>query len=45
VSRTKPQLLSTVNAVLAKWKKDGTLERVLVRWLPYLEKLRPPQTK
>ena len=32
-------LLGQVNAVLAEWKRDGTLERVLRHWLPYQKKL------
>lgn len=44
VNRTNTELVSTVNAVLAKWKQDGTLRRVLVRWLPYLDKLQEPYT-
>ena len=31
------ELLNQTNMVLAQWKKDGTLERVLRRWLPYLK--------
>jgi ABC-type amino acid transport substrate-binding protein len=31
------ELLNQTNTVLAQWKKDGTLERVLRRWLPYLK--------
>jgi ABC-type amino acid transport substrate-binding protein len=26
----------TVNAVLAQWRRDGTLDRVLRRWLPFM---------
>jgi polar amino acid transport system substrate-binding protein len=31
-------LLREVNRVLAQWKSDGTLDRVLLRWIPYLKK-------
>jgi ABC-type amino acid transport substrate-binding protein len=37
-----PILLAQVNKVLAKWKTDGTLNRTLNRWMPYL-KNRPAQ--
>ena len=30
-------LLAEANAILGAWKKDGTLERVLRRWLPSLK--------
>jgi hypothetical protein len=32
------EFLLQVNAILSKWKKDGTLKEVLVRWLPYLKR-------
>jgi polar amino acid transport system substrate-binding protein len=31
-------LLRKVNQALAQWKSDGTLDRVLLRWIPYLKK-------
>jgi len=31
-------LLDQTNTALAQWKKDGTLSRILQRWLPYLKK-------
>ena len=31
------ELLAGVNAALAKWKADGSLERVIDRWMPYLK--------
>jgi polar amino acid transport system substrate-binding protein len=34
VRRDDPALLKTVNAALAIWKRDGTLERLLKKWLP-----------
>ncbi len=37
VRRDDEALLATVNKVLADWKKDGTLDRVLKRWLPYMD--------
>jgi polar amino acid transport system substrate-binding protein len=33
--REDTALLDSVNAVLETWKKDGTLEAVLTRWLPF----------
>jgi len=32
------EFLRQVNAVVARWKSDGTLERTLRHWLPYLHK-------
>jgi len=29
--------LMLVNSILSDWKEDGTVNRVLKRWLPYLE--------
>lgn len=29
-----PELLDSVNRILAGWKKDGTLQRILDKWLP-----------
>ncbi len=36
------ELLMKVNSILNKWKKDGTLNRVLLKWLPskYLERFK-----
>ena len=31
-------LLPQVNMALAQWKSDGTLDRVLLHWIPYLKK-------
>jgi polar amino acid transport system substrate-binding protein len=39
VRRGDEQLLAAVNAVLEKWKADGTLTTVLYRWMPFLEQL------
>ena len=33
------RFFSQANGVLSKWKNDGTLERMLNKWLPYLENL------
>lgn len=38
VRPTDSELLAKVNATLAAWKADGTLNGILVRWLPYLKK-------
>ena len=32
------QFLQQVNAVLARWKTDGTVDQILNRWIPYLKK-------
>lgn len=32
------QFLQQVNAVLARWKTDGTVDQILNRWIPYLQK-------
>ncbi len=37
VRRDDEALLATVNKILADWKRDGTLNRVLKRWLPYMD--------
>jgi polar amino acid transport system substrate-binding protein len=29
-----PELLDSVNRILAGWKSDGTLQRILDKWLP-----------
>ncbi len=34
VRRDDPALLDEVNSALAAWKEDGTLERLLKKWLP-----------
>jgi polar amino acid transport system substrate-binding protein len=33
-------LLDAVNRALAKWKTDGTLDKVLDRWVPYLKRIK-----
>jgi ABC-type amino acid transport substrate-binding protein len=38
VRRDDPQLLAQANEILGTWKRDGTLNDVLVRWLPYLRR-------
>ncbi len=37
VRRDDQQLLKSVNDLLAKWDKDGTLDRVFARWIPYMK--------
>lgn len=32
------RFLQQVNAVLARWKTDGTLDQILNRWIPYLKR-------
>ncbi|MGE5893334.1 MAG: transporter substrate-binding domain-containing protein [bacterium] len=36
ISRSNQDLLLQVNALLRTWKTDGTLNQVLLKWLPYL---------
>jgi ABC-type amino acid transport substrate-binding protein len=36
-------LLRQVNAVLARCKSDGTLDKILTRWIPYLKKYESSQ--
>ncbi len=33
--RDDREFLSEVNAVLSKWKNDGTLRQMILKWLPY----------
>jgi polar amino acid transport system substrate-binding protein len=33
------ELRTQVNAVLARWRSDGTRDRILARWLPYWQRL------
>ena len=35
VRRDDQELLAKVNAILANWKKDGTLRETVLKWLPY----------
>lgn len=39
VRRDDEQLKNAINDVLAGWKKDGTLQKAIDRWLPYYQKL------
>jgi polar amino acid transport system substrate-binding protein len=34
VRRDDPDLLDEVNSALASWKRDGTLEGLIKKWLP-----------
>ncbi|MBC2715204.1 MAG: transporter substrate-binding domain-containing protein [Desulfobacteraceae bacterium] len=34
------EFVMDVNDILKKWKEDGTLDKVLKRWLPYLDSLK-----
>jgi len=38
-----PEFLTRVNKILSKWKADGTSDRILNRWMPYLKNVRAPQ--
>ncbi len=40
VRRDDPELLAFVNRTLGIWKRDGTLNRVLNRWIPDLKRSR-----
>lgn len=42
IRRDNQELLNQVNGILNKWKKDGTLNRILLKWLPsqYLERFK-----
>jgi ABC-type amino acid transport substrate-binding protein len=37
--RDDETLRSAVNGVLARWRTDGTRDRILARWLPYWQRL------
>jgi polar amino acid transport system substrate-binding protein len=37
--RDDEPLRSAVNGVLARWRTDGTRERILARWVPYWQRL------
>lgn len=39
VRRDDEELLNSVNSILEAWKSDGTVDKVLTRWLPYLERI------
>jgi polar amino acid transport system substrate-binding protein len=40
VRRGDQEMLTSVNGILEKWKSDGTVEQILTRWLPYLERIK-----
>jgi ABC-type amino acid transport substrate-binding protein len=33
--RDDQELLGMVNALLSRWKNDGTLKQTILKWLPY----------
>jgi len=37
--RGDEDLLFSVNSILTRWKNDGTLDKVLNQWVPYLKKV------
>ena len=37
VRRGDEKLLKSLNGILEEWEKDGTLRRILTKWLPYLK--------
>jgi ABC-type amino acid transport substrate-binding protein len=32
------RFLQAVNATMARWKTDGTMDQILNRWIPYLKR-------
>jgi polar amino acid transport system substrate-binding protein len=40
VRRGDQEMLTSVNRILERWKSDGTVDEVLTRWLPYLERIK-----
>ena len=40
VRQDDEELLNSVNTILETWKSDGTVDKVLTRWLPYLERIK-----
>jgi len=39
LSRSDEALRTAVNGALARWRTDGTLNRILARWIPYWQRL------
>ena len=39
IRRENEYLLAFVNSILTKWKNDGTLDKVLNQWVPYMKRL------
>lgn len=39
MSRSDEALRSAVNGALARWRTDGTRDRILARWIPYWQRL------
>ena len=37
------EFLAAINSILERWKTDGTLERSLNKWIPYLKRMQSPQ--
>ena len=40
VRRDNPELLGAVNQILARWKVDGTVDNVVIRWMPWRKSAR-----
>jgi len=38
LGRENQDLLASVNSILSKWKNDGTLDKVLSQWVPYMKR-------
>jgi ABC-type amino acid transport substrate-binding protein len=39
IRREDQDFLASVNSILNKWKNDGTLDKVLNQWVPYMKKM------
>ncbi len=39
IRREDQDFLTSVNSTLSKWKNDGTLDRVLNQWVPYMKRV------
>lgn len=39
VRRDNQELKKSVNGILSGWKEDGTLDRILIKWMPYYRQL------
>jgi len=39
IRREDQGFLASVNSILSRWKNDGTLDKVLNQWVPYMKKM------
>jgi ABC-type amino acid transport substrate-binding protein len=37
VRKGDDEFLSEINSIIDQWKKDGTLDKIITKWLPYLK--------